>query len=579
MDIIMYKKALDFISKLCSDRTAIHFIEKTYPKKVLPSFSPILYPFERATPESVGISSKRIFAFLNELSAMPELHPHSLMISKDDKIILECEFYPYRQDIWHVSHSLCKSITGLAVGLMIDDGIMNLDDKITDVFSKRSFRLDFAKQKDITIRHLLTMSAGVAFNELGSVTYEDWAEGFFSAGIKFAPGTKFMYNSMNSYMLSAAIRELTGRDMFDILTERIFSPMGITEIFWETCPRGITKGGWGLYMKIEDLMKFGKLFLDHGVWRGKQLISEKWISISTEKQIDSSPAMNDYGYGYHIWRSIRNGSYQFNGMLGQNLVIFPDIRMVIATYCGNAEFFPKSKYVSLIGRYFGDGFQPEAPTKASYKSTSMISSLQKSICLPPALRRSEKNARLGALTFLLGKRYNLEAKNVSLLPVSLCVMHNHFSGGIKSIAFQMNGNVVTVLFEEENEIVSVPFSADGTATYFDFIENGDRFSAASMGKMTKNEDDVPVFKLSVYFLEMTSVRHIKLFFRRSQITVCFSEEPDGMELASGFRPMFEETLSQNKAFKFLASKADTGLLEYNLKKLFSPEYPATEVHS
>lgn len=577
MDIIMYKKALDFISKLYGNRQDIRYIEQAPPKVKRPTYAPIIDPFERASPESVGISSERLLSFLDELSERTELHPHSIMISKDDKIILECEFYPYRADIWHVSHSLCKSITAIAVGLMIDDGVMKLDDKLTDIFSKRAFSFDFIRQKDITIRHLLTMSAGVAFNELGSVTYEDWTEGFFSAGVKFTPGTQFMYNSMNSYMLSAAIKELTGRDMFDILKERIFSPMGITEIFWEKCPRGITKGGWGLYMKIEDLLKFGKLFLDSGMWKGNRLVSEEWLAEASEKQIDSSPAMNDYGYGYHIWRSIRKGSYQFNGMLGQNLIIFPDIRMVIATYCGNAEFFPKSDYVSLIGKYFGDGFMPTVPLRPSRRFAALLSKKQKALSLPPIHRLFERNKRLGAFAPVIGKRYAIDGKNATLLPVTLCVMHNNFPDEIKTIFFRLDGTTITAVFEKEKETISIPFGSDGTAAYFDLTENGETFSAAAIGYMTKNEDDIPVLKLSIYYLETTSVRHIKFFFRNRKISVRFTEEPGGAELLEGFRPMIDEVVSKNKALKFLIPKADGGLLEYNLEKLFSPEYTATEI--
>ena len=576
MDIIMYKKALDYVSKLYGNRESLHPIPPKCRKPACSAPSPVRYPFERASAEEVGIRTETVMAFLNELSEMPELRPHSLMIAKDDKIICECEFYPYRADIWHVGHSLCKSITGLAVGLLIDDGLLSLDDKITELFAKRAFSIDFVRQKDITIRHLLTMSAGVAFNELGSVTYEDWAEGFFSAGVKFEPGTQFMYNSMNSYMLSAAIREVTGRDMFELLSERLFAPMGISDIFWETCPRGITKGGWGLYMKIEDLMKFGKLFLDGGVWRGKRLISKEWLAASTAKQIESSPAMNDYGYGYHIWRSIRNGSYQFNGMLGQNLLIFPDLHMIIATYCGNAEFFPKSKLVSLIGKYFGSGFCAEPSLKPSRRAASQLSSVCRKFGLPQVLGHAEKNAGLGALSRIIGKRYEIDAKGTSLSPVVLSVMQNCFTDGIQSISFRASGDTVTAFFEKREGRIPVPFAVDGSATYFTLSEGGETFSAAAMGKMTKNEDDVPVFKLSLYFLEMTSVRHVKIFFHHTKIIVRFSEEPDAEELSAGFRPLLEEFLAKNKALKAIASKADGGLLAYNMEKLFSPEYTAVE---
>ena len=296
MEILMYKKALSFFTQLYGNREELKYYGAHPMKAKMPMKTPVKEPFLRATPESVGITSEYLQLFLKELSDMTELAPHLLMITKDHKMILETEFYPYRLDTWHVSHSLCKTITGIAVGLALEDGVLSPDEKITDIFAKRAFSIDFVRQKDITVRHLLNMSAGVAFNELGSITYEDWVEGFFGSNLKFAPGTKFFYNSMNSYMLSAIIKEKTGRDMFDLLYERIFQPMGITELYWEKSPKGITKGGWGLYMKLEDTMKFGKLFLDGGLWNGKRLISEKWLREMTEKQIETPSSSSDYGY-------------------------------------------------------------------------------------------------------------------------------------------------------------------------------------------------------------------------------------------------------------------------------------------
>ena len=188
---------------------------------------------------------------------------------------------------------------------------------------------------------------------------------------------------MNSYMLSAIIKEKTGRDMFDLLYERIFQPMGITELYWEKSPKGITKGGWGLYMKLEDMMKFGKLFLDGGVWNGARLISAEWIEEMTKQQIESAPSMNEYGYGYHIWRSVRKDSYQFNGLFGQNLFIFPDIRLVIGIYSGNTEFFPKGSLGLLVHKYFGNHYQPSADElKPARRAYSVLSSFAVSLSAP-----------------------------------------------------------------------------------------------------------------------------------------------------------------------------------------------------
>ena len=577
MDIIMYKKAATFITKLINDRKELIREGAPITKHASPARLPIHSPFERATPESVGISSSHLYDFLREYASMTELHPHMLMMMKNEKIILETEFYPYHKDTWHVGHSMCKSITALAVGLLVDDGILHLDDKLTDIFPKRTFNLDIARQRDITIRHLLNMSACVSFNEMGSALYEDWIDGYFGASIKNPPGTKFMYNSMNSYMLSACIREKTGKDMFDILSDRIFHPMEITEVYWEKCPKGITKGGWGLYMKAEDLLKFAKLFLSGGIWNGERLISEEWLSEMTKKQMDTPERENKYGYGFQIWRSIRPDSYQFNGMLGQNLIIFPDIKMAIMMYSGNAEFFPNGRLMALIEKYFGNAFQPSAePLKPARRAQATLTLYSTSLSLPPVHSRAEMKKMLGSFAPIIGKTYRLDAKNIGVLPLVMSVFHGNFSDGIQKIRFEARGNIIEAVIFKEKETLRIPFSPDGNACYFDFLENGEHFYAAAIAKMTQNEDDVPVLKLTIHFLETTSVRHIKFFFHRTKTIVRFSEEPTGIELLETFAPVLEDMANRNKTAKNLMSRFDFGLVEYNVEKLFAPEFTAVE---
>ncbi len=575
MEILMYKKALSFFTQLYSNRDEVKYYGAHPMKPKMPMCKPISAPFPRATPESVGIKSEYLQAFLKELSEMTELAPHLLMITKDHNVILETEFYPYRLDTWHVGHSLCKTITALAVGLMIEDGKLSLDEKLTDIFEKRAFSIDFVRQKDITVRHLLTMSAGIAFNELGSVTYEDWVEGFFGSNLKFSPGTKFFYNSMNSYMLSAIIKEKTGRDMFDLLYERIFQPMGITEVYWEKSPKGVTKGGWGLYMKLEDTMKFGKLFLEYGVWNGKRLINERWIAEMTRKQIETPSSASDYGYGYHVWRSVRKNSYQMNGMLGQNIFVFPDIRMTIGIHSASSEFFPKGRLIALIEKYFGQHYQPsETELRPARRAYSLLTSYSASLGMPKPQKRSERQENIKALLPLCEQNYEIDGKNASILPLSLSILHANFTGGIEKISFRQRGDQIEALFTSPDETIVIPFSADGTASYFDLTSNGERFSAAAIGKMTKNEDDVPVFKLSVYFLETTSVRHIKVFFHRTKTIVRFSEEPTGANLLEDFSPVLNDFLPDSKPVKSLLAKTDNNNFYELIDKLFTIQFSA-----
>ena len=156
------------------------------------------------------------------------------------------------------------------------------------------------------------------------------------------------------------------------------------------------------------------------------------------------------------------------------------------------------------------------------------------------------------------------------------LLHGNYAEGIERIRFEARENIFEAVFTKEKETIRIPFSPNGNACYFDFMENGEHFYAASIGKMTKNEDDIPVFKLSIYFLETSSVRHIKFFFHNTKTIVRFTEEPTGREMLSTFAPVIEELVSKSKAAKNLKTRFDFGIVEYNVEKVFSPEFVAIE---
>jgi len=156
----------------------------------------------------------------------------------------------------------------------------------------------------------------------------------------------------------------------------------------------------------------------------------------------------------------------------------------------------------------------------------------------------------------------------SVLPVSLSLLHANFAGGFEKISFRLIGETVEAAFLSPTETITIPFSADGTARYFNLTENGERFSVASIGKMTKNEDDVPVLKLSVYFLETTAVRQIKIFFHRTKTLIRFSEEPTGSLLLEAFSPVLEDFLPDNKPIRMLLEKKDSSMVYELVDKLF-----------
>jgi CubicO group peptidase (beta-lactamase class C family) len=167
-------------------------------------------------------------------------------------------------------------------------------------------------------------------------------QGFLAAPFVHEPGTFFVYNSLGTYVLSAIVQKVTGEKLIDYLYPRLFRPLGIVGAVWDESPQGINTGGWGLYLKTEDLAKMGLFILRKGNWDGRQLLPEAWFDEATSSHIASLPAGRrpeqitsktkeiDWlqGYGYQMWRS-RHNSFRADGAYGQYILILPEKDAVI----------------------------------------------------------------------------------------------------------------------------------------------------------------------------------------------------------------------------------------------------------
>ena len=171
--------------------------------------------------------------------------------------------------------------------------------------------------RQVTLRNLLTMASGHESCPLLRLhPQKDWVQGFLESELVYDPGTRFVYNSAATYMLAAVLRKTTGQNVIDFLQERLFLPLGIRAEKWDSCPMGTNIGGWGFWLKTEDLLRFGRLLLNNGNWNGKQLIPADYVKEATRFQIDNSTnEQPDWklGYGYQFWRT------SFNAFRGWSL--------------------------------------------------------------------------------------------------------------------------------------------------------------------------------------------------------------------------------------------------------------------
>jgi len=535
--------------------------------------------FVRATPESQGISSDLFAALLRELDASKDTEMHHFMALRHGKVICECNFAPYPKGMWHITHSMCKSITGMAIGMLIEEEKLKLDENIYDIFPDHINAFSKIFRPVITVENLLTMTSGVTFNESGIVSGNDWLGSFLNASVNGKPGTEFQYNSLNTYVLSAIVTKRTGETLTEYLTPRLFGPLGITKYYWETCPKGITKGGWGLFLCAEDMAKLGQLYLQRGKWNGQQLVSEYWIEISTARHLKTQ---NDtYGYGYQLWMEQRPGSFEYNGMLGQNVIIYPDMDMVLVTNAGNKEMFQDCIMLNIIRKYFPVNYHPadvlpENPLSYSLlkrlcgelengennnRSTSLRGGWKRNVVSRRKHSDKKYSYRISAavdrpsdhhsfMRAVSGRTYVMEQQNIGIAPLFVQVFHNNMTDGISEISFTYDAGNFYVSFTEGEVIHKLPVgfgrAADGCVDL-----HGEHYLVATLGEFARDENDIPVLKLEITFIEECVKRKAHIFFHEDdEIEIRWNETPGKKMILAGLSSITEE-LSGNFLYNSL----------------------------
>ena len=535
--------------------------------------------FVHATPESQGISSDLFAALLRELDASKDTEMHHFMALRHGKVICECNFAPYPKGMWHITHSMCKSITGMAIGMLIEEEKLKLDENIYDIFPDHINAFSKIFRPVITVENLLTMTSGITFNESGIVSGNDWLGSFLNASVNGKPGTEFQYNSLNTYVLSAIVTKRTGETLTEYLTPRLFGPLGITKYYWETCPKGITKGGWGLFLCAEDMAKLGQLYLQRGKWNGQQLVSEYWIEISTARHLKTQ---NDtYGYGYQLWMEQRPGSFEYNGMLGQNVIIYPDMDMVLVTNAGNKEMFQDCIMLNIIRKYFPVNYHPadvlpENPLSYSLlkrlcgelengennnRSTSLRGGWKRNVVSRRKHSDKKYSYRISAavdrpsdhhsfMRAVSGRTYVMEQQNIGIAPLFVQVFHNNMTDGISEIFFTYDAGNFCVSFTEGEVIHKLPVgfgkAADGCVDL-----HGEHYLVATLGEFARDENDIPVLKLEVTFIEECVKRKAHIFFHEDDgIEIRWNETPGKKMILAGLSSITEE-LSGNFLYNSL----------------------------
>ena len=293
-------------------------------------------PFEMTTPEALGIRSRDIMAYLDELEAS-NTEMHGLMIMRHGKLCAQGWWAPFGPNVRHGLQSHTKTYAATAVGIAYTEGLLKLDERLIDIFPDESPKDPSENLQKLTVRDVLCMGCGM--DEMPRPT-KDWIRDFLHTPVNHVPGTTYMYNSTGSTMLGAIVRKQTGLGLHEYLTPRLFHKLGIDpdNLRWMCMPDGMEVGGGGLFATTEDNLRLMKLYADGGVWEGERILAEDYVRLATTNQNDSATESinnpeafdNFLGYGFQIWMCKPNGAYRADGAMGQFTIVLPELDMLIA---------------------------------------------------------------------------------------------------------------------------------------------------------------------------------------------------------------------------------------------------------
>lgn len=330
-----------------------------------------------ATPKSVGLDDKALAAFDAEIASGKYGNIDGLTIIRHGKLVFDKRYphdydkiygedakkqsplnahdpsgpYNYYSSWWHpwyqrgdlhTLQSVSKTITSIIIGVARARGdFPDIDTPVLKYFDESKVANIDDRKRRMTIRHLLTMSAGLDWNEglpysdpknTGSQmeAAPDWVEYTINRPMAFEPGKTFAYNSGATQILAHVFRVATGMDIEDYAVRNLFTPLGIKEFHWKRSPSGLVDAEGGIYLRPRDLAKLWYLFLQGGKWNGKQIVTPEWIKDSLTPHMDLGPTAK-YGLKWWLYPYGPDNKYlawSGNGFGGQLPLVLPEYDLV-----------------------------------------------------------------------------------------------------------------------------------------------------------------------------------------------------------------------------------------------------------
>lgn len=491
--------------------------------------------FERVTPESVGLHSKTIEAYVEALeNSSTEMH--GLIIMRHGKVCTEGWWAPFAPHIPHGLQSLTKTYAATAVGIAYTEDLVDLDERVIDIFKEEAPADPSENLQKLRVRDVLCMGCGM--DEMPHPT-KDWIRQFLATPVNHEPGTTYMYNSMGSSLLGAIVRQKTGLGLQEYLTPRLFEKIGIDpdNLGWYYMLDGMEIGGGGLLSTTENNLRLMKLYADGGVWEGERILAEDYVLLATTNQNDSASESkgnpeawdNFVGYGYQIWMCRPNGVYRADGAMGQFAIVIPSLDMIISINETASGAHWAQNTLNLTWEFLkqleqdcqNDGYSdvlPENPDAAMHLEKRMR---HLAIEAPTYQPYSPCSKRIS------GEYYIVKEGSVDLKP-GMSMSGAAPSEGIRAFQLDFDGMECRIHIEREEKTAELTAALDGSRRWNRMRLEGDPASMVYLSGTWIQED---VFELTARWIETCFESKIEFHVKGERIEI--SSYPS----VGGFGPM------------------------------------------
>jgi CubicO group peptidase (beta-lactamase class C family) len=285
-----------------------------------------------SVPEKQGIDSEKLYRMLEYIKEN-NINIHSILIIRHGYMVLESYFAPYDKDTIHNLKSVSKSFLSAMVGIALREKLLSdVNQKVADTLPEYFASIDDPRKKEITMRHLLTMTAGFNWAENTPISdglwkSQNWVKYAIEMPLQDNPGVQFNYSTALTHLMSAVLTKISGMSTQELAGKYLLGPLGINVKLWRRDPQGISFGGSELFLTPRDMAKFGYLYLKQGIWNGKSIVPADWIEQSVRFQVKTGNWGGFADYGYWWW--LEPGSYSAEGWGGQRIVVAPEQDLVV----------------------------------------------------------------------------------------------------------------------------------------------------------------------------------------------------------------------------------------------------------